>query len=178
MLDTILENNWHWANVIAADENSGAEMFADRDLARPMLVIASSNGTVKYAGPADTFLSLQVLRSVIPDLAMQDTPADQPRQQTDQVETTAAPAGRSRQTSQKPELDELTIAQAERALMNAENLMNLGRMTSYKKAIDACRKVLEKYPDTKYADRARELLRKVPEWRRKTYKITNEELGL
>ena len=46
------------------------------------------------------------------------------------------------------------------------------------KGIVACREVLKKYPGTKYAEQARELLRDVPQRYKEKYEITDEELGL
>ncbi len=44
--------------------------------------------------------------------------------------------------------------------------------------IKTCREIIKKYPNTNYARQAKELLRQVPEYRRRTYEITDEELGL
>ena len=44
--------------------------------------------------------------------------------------------------------------------------------------IKTCREIIQKWPNTNYARQARELLRQVPEYRRRTYEITDEELGL
>lgn len=45
------------------------------------------------------------------------------------------------------------------------------------KGIEACREILVQFPNTQYAQRARELLRKVPERYKKMNNITDEELG-
>ncbi|MBL7214069.1 MAG: hypothetical protein ISS71_00155 [Phycisphaerae bacterium] len=52
------------------------------------------------------------------------------------------------------------------------------RGKSPEKGIVACREVLKKYPNTEYAQQARELLRRVPPQYKKKYEITDEELGL
>ncbi|OQA03132.1 MAG: hypothetical protein BWY69_00635 [Planctomycetes bacterium ADurb.Bin401] len=49
---------------------------------------------------------------------------------------------------------------------------------TYAKPIEMCRTVIRDYPNTKYADEARVLMRQVPERFRQRYKITDEELGL
>ena len=51
-------------------------------------------------------------------------------------------------------------------------------MMSYQRMVNYCRQILELYPNTSYAPKARELLRKVPEDKRSRYHITNEEMGL
>jgi len=52
------------------------------------------------------------------------------------------------------------------------------KIQSYKRGVDMCREVLRDYPNTIYADQARQELRKVPENKRATYNITDAELGL
>ena len=52
------------------------------------------------------------------------------------------------------------------------------RAQTYKKGVEQCRKIIKNYPDTLFEQQARELLRKVPEHKRATYGITDEELGL
>lgn len=51
-------------------------------------------------------------------------------------------------------------------------------MMSYQRMVNYCRQILELYPNTSYAPKARELLRQVPEDKRSRYHITNEEMGL
>jgi len=48
----------------------------------------------------------------------------------------------------------------------------------FKKMVDYCREIIQKYPDSLYAPKARKMLRDIPERYRKRYKITNEEMGL
>lgn len=51
------------------------------------------------------------------------------------------------------------------------------RMKNPKQGIEDARKVLEEFPNTPYADQARELLRRVPDRWKKQHNITDEELG-
>jgi len=77
--------------------------------------------------------------------------------------------------------EELSIEyQAGKELEYAETFINLAkkRAQTYKKGVDLCRVIIQKYPGTKYEDAARSLLREVPEHKRKTYRITDEELRL
>jgi len=46
-----------------------------------------------------------------------------------------------------------------------------------KQGIEACRQILAEFPNTQYAQQARELLRQVPERYQKMNNITDEELG-
>ena len=82
---------------------------------------------------------------------------------------------------QQPEDDdELTLenAQAQKDLREADYSIKTGKFRSYRAGIKQCRQLIQTYPNTKYADQARQLLRKVPETYRKMYNITNEEMGL
>ncbi len=47
-----------------------------------------------------------------------------------------------------------------------------------KKGVDFCRQIIREYPNTKYEQEARMLLRRVPEYERKRYNITDKEMGL
>lgn len=79
---------------------------------------------------------------------------------------------------------ELTVedcVKAEKLLAEAQLKIEACRkLPSPKKAeegIEACRKVLADYPNTEYAEQAREWLRKVPYRFKKDFDVTNEELG-
>ncbi len=71
-------------------------------------------------------------------------------------------------------------AQAERllelALMERKKARLPGAFT-YKKMVETCREVIEKYPNTEQALKARRMLAEVPMHKRDRYNITNEELG-
>jgi TolA-binding protein len=68
--------------------------------------------------------------------------------------------------------------------IEAQNLYQLaeihfkkGRYIGYKKCVDACREIIEKYPSTVEAQKAKEMLRQLPSDKRKLYGITEEELN-
>ena len=54
----------------------------------------------------------------------------------------------------------------------------MAHVTGYKPMVDECRRILNEFPDTPEAAKARQLLREIPERKRAQYKITNEEMGL
>lgn len=72
--------------------------------------------------------------------------------------------------------------------VRAENLLRIAqlhieqsrkiRADNPKEGIAAARGVLAKYPNTEYAHKARELLRRVPDRWKTRHNITDEELGL
>jgi len=71
--------------------------------------------------------------------------------------------------------------QAITLLENARTFFKIGNRLqyhTYAKPIEMCRTVIKDYPNTKYAEQARILMRNVPERYRDRFNITNEELGL
>ncbi|MHC5157408.1 MAG: hypothetical protein ACYSOZ_04815 [Planctomycetota bacterium] len=62
------------------------------------------------------------------------------------------------------------------AQMHIEESRKL-RMKNPRQGIEDARKVLSQFPNTEYAERARELLRRVPDRWKKRHHITDEELG-
>lgn len=97
---------------------------------------------------------------------------------TPPAQTPAAPIGEGKQYRQLSMEEEV---QADKELAYARDLfMKMGqrRFTTYTQGVELCREIIRKYPGTKFADEARQLLRKVPENQRERYNITNEELGL
>ncbi len=172
-----------WAQVLAADPASNASAFADLNIETPVMAIVTKNGTVKYTGPATGFLAPMILESIssVPATAKtRDRQSTEPRQRssvdrpTPTEPATAAPLA---QTSE----DFIQVGQEYQAgkdLSYAEQYIKMGKYTTYKKGVDMCRNILQKYPDTKYAEEARKLLQKVPERYHQRFKITNEEMGL
>ena len=78
--------------------------------------------------------------------------------------------------------DEITPEsyQAGKLLEYAKMYVKAGRkpVLTSKRAVDICRQIIRDYPNTKYEREARRLLKKVPEYERKRYKITDKEMGL
>ncbi len=69
--------------------------------------------------------------------------------------------------------------EAERFLSPAVTGRSLGRLrTGFKLMMDACRQVIEKWPDSWYAYRAKQMIIDMPERYRERYKVTEEELDL
>ena len=117
-------------------------------------------------------------------------------EQTDMAEPESSPEESSDNTgnrmqkeleiaeSQKPRFRELPLEQR----LQAEKLFEMvmfhrksGRLPTgmgYKKMVDYCREIIEKYPGTEYAFKARRALRDIPERYRRIYNLTDEELGL
>jgi hypothetical protein len=70
---------------------------------------------------------------------------------------------------------------AETLIENARAFFKIGNRLqyhTYAKPVEMCRTVIKDYPNTKYSEQARILMRQVPERFRERYSITDEELGL
>ena len=191
VIDKLMENSWPWANVMASDAASGAGRFADMEInpKKPMLAICSADGTVTYAGPAAGFLTPMVLEGLtgLDAAEMAEMSGQMENAMNKAFEQVAETMNHQMpnmdgqmQVQPAGQDDELTPEsyQAQKMLANAENFINLGKFTTYKKGIDMARNVISQFPDTSYADEARQLMRKVPERYRKRYNVTNEEMGL
>jgi len=93
------------------------------------------------------------------------------------VKTTPLPQTLNNDNGDYTEVD----AEAQQLLSNAEQFFKIAnrmQYRSYRKPIEMCRSVITKFPNTKYAEQARVLMRQVPERFRENYNVTDAELGL
>ena len=94
--------------------------------------------------------------------------------------TTQPPKAELAVKAVKPQPEEMTLedqVQAERLFEMALMQRKVGRLPGmgYKQMVDYCRQIIEKYPDSVYAFKAKRMLSDIPETYRKRYKITSEE---
>jgi hypothetical protein len=78
------------------------------------------------------------------------------------------------------ELSEIDSIEAERLLNVAVPARSIGRlpMTGFKLMVDSCRQIIQRWPDSSYAYKAKRMLAEMPERYRRNYKITKEELDM
>jgi hypothetical protein len=78
------------------------------------------------------------------------------------------------------ELSEIDSVEAERLLNVAVPARSIGRlpMTGFKLMVDNCRRIIQKWPDSWYAYRAKQMLIDMPPRYQERYKVTEEELDL
>ena len=79
------------------------------------------------------------------------------------------------------EIDQLgQNIQAQRLYQMAEAEFRIARkpLMSSKRCVDYCREIINKFPDSAEAAKARVLLRKMPARERERWKVTDEEMGL
>jgi predicted dinucleotide-binding enzyme len=204
--EKIMENSWPWAHVMAHDPKSGYKQFKDVAVAheKPLMVITSNDGRIRYAGPAVGFLAPMML-SKLTGAGNNATPTAIKKQPSNGQTGVASKimemfnknktpgsnnstgtnttATSNRVTPQPKEMDSLEEAIAEKDLRGAKNLMGFStgftrRVIGPKKGIEKCREILKKYPNTKYSEEVRMLLRGLSERDRKKNKVTDEEMGL
>ena len=77
------------------------------------------------------------------------------------------------------ELGEIDKVNAARLFESALRERKMGRLPgfTYKKMVDYCREIIEKYPDSVYAFKAKRMLSDIPERYRERYNITEEEIN-
>jgi len=95
----------------------------------------------------------------------------------------AEPKTSERQESNITEFKELS----EEEKVDAEKLFEMALfhrkqarlpgMASYKQMVDYCRQIIQKYPDSEYAFKARRMLGDIPDRFRQRYNITDEEIN-
>ena len=78
------------------------------------------------------------------------------------------------------ELSDIDKIEAERLLNVAVPGRSIGRlpMTGFKLMVDSCRQIIQKWPDSWYAYRAKQMLADMPERFHRRYRIPEDELDL
>lgn len=163
----LLKSSCPWAQVIAAEPgNKALKVFTSVDIRKATLVIIAPMGQVEYVGSAGGSEPQEILSRF-------STVAKRTEKTDKMVLYRKKPIEVS---------EEEFNPRAEKLLENAKMFFRIGsRMIaskSYGQPIRMCRMVIKDYPNTKYADKARLLMRQVPQRYRKRYRITDEELGL
>ncbi len=97
--------------------------------------------------------------------------------ETQPVETQPAPAAPTTKTIYAKQLDEIDQMDAEEMMANLPAGKKIGAlpMTSYSLMVVTCRQILQRWPDSLYAYKAKLALAGLSEQDKRTFKITNEE---
>ena len=108
--------------------------------------------------------------------ARQQVAREQPEPQPEQ------PQQKSEQQDQQPQFRELSRAEeadAEKLWQMAKQQRKMGRLPgmTFGQAVQYARDIIEKYPKTEYAMKARRLLADLPYNAKQRYEITKEEMG-
>ncbi|HUV63319.1 MAG TPA: hypothetical protein VMW24_05430 [Sedimentisphaerales bacterium] len=136
-----------------------AEQDKKRFLAEPQAMDSSQQEPVPQQGPA----------TEEPQAAAEQVPA-----------TVEPPKPAGPLTLYFKEISEIDSIEAERLLNVAVPGRSIGRlpMTGFKLMVDSCRQIIQRWPDSWYAFRAKQMLVDMPERYRRNYNITEEELDV
>jgi hypothetical protein len=197
VIDEIFKQPQVWAQVLVGDQAAKSfSEFGTVSPEKPVLMMADSKGSIRYAGPATGFIAPMLLNKFLRGGLMEPAVPAEIQAVADSNSLSAAdsnslskpaPAVRApapkaaRPQATAKELSEEDKIQAEQKLAYARDLyMKLGKKPglNYREGVKLCREVMRKYPGSEYADQAQQLLRQVPEQERAQYGITDEELGL
>ena len=96
----------------------------------------------------------------------------------DDRELRAEPQVQESAEPQFRELSEIEKVGAEKLFEFAITQRKMARLpgVGYKAMVDTCRQIINKYPDSVYAFKAKRMLSEVPDELRSRYKITDEEI--
>lgn len=202
VLDDLMATPQPWAVTMAKLPMNGLEKFADVEVEKPTLAIIDKTGTVKYAGSPQGFLPKMILKKVggmeLADNAVGIASVEAPKinmanlskamsllqKKPAQTQIAVPPTAAKTSTSKTNyrELEDFEAFDAQKQLQMAKDLFlpaGKKRILTPKRGVDICREIIRKYPNTKYAEEARTLLREEVNPRyRERYKLTDEELGL
>ncbi len=192
MVDFLLLNSGPWANAVLLDPSNKTESILSKiKIDGPLLILVRDN-SILYAGSAEGILPLLIMKKQLgADFDVPVAPSDTPLEPVDAniqtqsqdtneiVEQETAPIIQEKpQPKPKDESQVLTESiEAQNLYQLAEIHFKKGRYIGYKKCVDACREIIEKYPSTVEAQKAKEMLRQLPSDKRKLYGITEEELN-
>jgi len=122
-------------------------------------------------------------------LENQQQPPTPPPQQPPENRTEAAPPAQPAVEPPKPSgptviyckpLSEIDDIEAQRLLNVAVPGRSIGRlpMTGFKLMVDGCRQIIQRWPDSWYAYRAKQMLADMPQRDQQRYNVTKEELDM
>jgi len=117
-----------------------------------------------------------------PEQASPSQPAQEAAQEpVQQASGIVLPSSITRATKMyfKP-MSEIEDIEAQRLLPVVTAARSIGRLpvTHFKLMVDGCRQILQKWPDSWYAFRAKQMLEEMPERFWRNYKVTEEELDI
>lgn len=179
VLDMMLTTPMPWATVMAHDPANAGLDFDDIDIpGRAVLAIVNTQGTVIYAGPATNRIPSMILEDLVvmgsrkaPEQSAQSAPAAQETAAPAAAAPAAAPA-----ENPDDKMSEGEKIKAQEMLNTAEQFIKM-KVAGFKRGVDLCREVMQNWPGTSYADRARQILNQIPERYHARYKLTPKELG-
>ena len=191
ILKYINVNSGPWAQIILSRQpNSPAAMLYQVNINRPALMMVKNN-KILYVGSIESYLPRILVEQQLGPAEKNKTiksPGDISNTDRSDAETGVnitekpqIPRQRQNLTERKKEKTDAEKLQDSVAAGQLYELAKIhfkkGYVIGYKKCVDACREILQKYPDTREAVMAREMLRQIPARKRKLYHVTDEDMG-
>jgi len=187
----LFKNPWPWAQVMADDPtNNPIAEFRTIDITQPTLAIVAADGSICYAGQVSGFLPQLVLTEAVSKIksslfhkeTLTVSDVDDENMDSNNVSSPlsveSGTLGDDRQSGQTAGTEQ-DLMLAEQTYKQAVGFNRIGKRSgAYRPMVESCRKIFREYPQTPYAEKARQLLRQMPKRHRARYKLTDEELGL
>ncbi len=163
-----------WPQCIMTPTNK--EQLADIDPVSGVVLIAGTDGTVRYVGPADNVIARSIIsqeaKSVAGDMAafMNSTPVTVPAmiipsELKSQLKAKVVKTKEPEVVPYKEDepvkvdmVDDPTIIQAQQKLELARTKSKIQFGISFKSALDLCDEIMEKWPGTQEADEAKKII--------------------
>lgn len=187
---------WFWPQVMAQETtNKPLADLAKYDVSKPVMAIIAKDGTIMYMGSPTGFLPKLVLAKATDGYAPKlFVPSKAPGAMDPNARKSARaadPNARGKRSmdpnavkgKDSGDIDEaMQMGQnlkAEELYNNAKSFMKGSRTSALTagRGVQLCRQILQDYPNTEYAGKARELMRELPDDLKTRYNITAAEMG-
>ena len=179
----LMENPSLWAQILLADnpDRDMSELHAIKET-QPVMIITATDGTICYAGSADSFVPIILLENLKNKIVEADNVIDDDFDKLPQVqETPNKDTIVENENGQEQYGESETLEremQAQKLYEQANIYYKKGKFIGYGKCVKFAREIIEKYPETQYTEMSREMLRDLPRRKQQQFKITDEELGI
>jgi hypothetical protein len=187
---------WFWPQVMAQETtNKPLADLAKYDVSKPAMAIIAKDGTIMYMGSPAGFLPKLVLAKATdgyaPKLFVPSKATGAMDPNARKSARAADPNARGKRSmdpnavkgKDSGDIDEaMQMGQnlkAEELYNNAKSFMKGSRTSALTagRGVQLCRQILQDYPNTEYAGKARELMRELPDDLKTRYNITAAEMG-
>ncbi len=172
---------------------SKSEFAAIKKANAPVFVVFDPSGVVKYAGSARGIAPVIIINSLVPNsikkAQLVESEAKLGNKRSAPVATPKKPKVKAKKISDPNQPQSQTqmpqyVQLSDTDEIKAQNLLTKAKMYrgshtrlgSSKRVVEACRELISTYPNTKYAQEAKEILRSIPAHQRKRYGLTEQEL--
>jgi hypothetical protein len=182
---------WFWPQALAQEgTNKRLADLGKFEVDRPTMALVGKDGTIVYMGSPTGFLPKMLMARVTDNykpklfVPVAKDPNSRRARLNDPnaVRRRAAdpnlPKAKVRTPAEEDAFRAASEIQAETIYNNAKAFMKSPTPLTAGRGVQLCREILEQYPDTSFAPKARELLRALPDDLKTKYSVTNAEMGI